>query len=211
MAVATRSALTSVLAPEHRVIVDLIEPGARVLDLGCGEGDLLAALRAEKQVRAEGIEISDTCIASCLSKGIFSVHHGDLDEGLAEYGDEAMDYVVLTNTIQVLHRPVDLLREMLRVGRRGVVSFPNFGHWYVRGQLFFLGRLPKSHRLPYEWYDTPNLRLLTIADFHDLCRRLGLRVLREVDLVTRPDGRCRQVSLLPNLRADTAVFVVEER
>ncbi len=206
--VGTRERL-SPLPPEHRLIVDLIEPGSRVLDLGCGEGDLLKVLQVEKNVRAEGIELSDTCIEACVAKGLFSVHHGDLDTGLADYEDKAVDYVILTNTIQVLHRPLFLIQEMARVGRRCIISFPNFGHWYVRGQLFFLGRLPKSRRLPYEWYDTPNIRLLTIADFHDLCRKLNLRVVHEVALVTRADGHYRRLSFWPNLRADAAVFVIE--
>jgi methionine biosynthesis protein MetW len=197
------------LAPEHRLIVELIEPGSRVLDLGCGEGDLLKALQVEKNARAEGIELADTCIEACVAKGLFNVHHGDLDEGLADYPDQAVDYVILTNTIQVLHHPLFLIQEMARVGRRCIITFPNFGHWYVRGQLFFLGHLPKSRRLPYEWYDTPNIRLLTIADFHDLCRKLNLRVVHQVALVTRAGGRCRRISFWPNLRADAAVFVIE--
>lgn len=202
------AATTRGLPPEHRLIVQLVAPGARVLDLGCGDGDLLKALQTEKQVRAEGVELSEACIQACVAKGLFSVHQGDLDEGLAEYADQSVDYVVLTNTIQVLHRPLLLLREMARVGKQCIVTFPNFGHWPLRGQLFFRGRMPKSHRLPYEWYDTPNIRLLTIHDFRVFCREAGLRVLQEIAL--RTDGsRARPVRFLPNLRADAAVFVVE--
>lgn len=198
------------LAPEHRLIVELVEPGARVLDLGCGEGILLKALQEAKQVRAEGIELSEHCILACVEKGLFNVHHGDLDEGLAEYADHSVDYVILTNTIQVLHRPLFLIREMARVGKRCIISFPNFGHWRIRSQLFFQGRMPKSRRLPYEWYDTPNIRLLTIQDFRDLCRMLGLAVLEEIDLRTQADDRFTRVRFAPNLRADAAVFVVEK-
>jgi len=197
------------LAPEHRLIVDLVEPGTRVLDLGCGEGDLLKALQVEKQARAEGVELSESCIQACVAKGLFSVHHGDLDEGLAEYADKSVDYVILTNTIQVLHRPLLLIREMSRVGKKCIISFPNFGHWPIRLQLFFQGRMPKSRRLPYEWYDTPNIHLLTIRDFRVFCQEAGLRVLREIAISTS-DGRCRQIRLMPNLLADAAVFVVEE-
>ncbi len=197
------------LAPEHRLIVDLIEPGARVLDLGCGEGDLLQALQVEKQVRAEGVELSQQCLQACVEKGLFRVHHGDLDEGLAEYGDGVMDYVLLTNTLQVLHRPRFLLQEMARVGRRCLISFPNFAHWRLRSQLFFLGRMPKSPRLPYEWYDSPNLHLTTLADFRRLCEAIGLKVLHEVALRTPSGQRCLRVTFLPNLLADTAIFVVE--
>jgi len=197
------------LAWEHHLIVDLVEPGSRVLDLGCGEGDLLKALQIEKQVRAEGVELSQACIQACVAKGLFSVHHGDLDVGLAEYGDESMDYVILTNTIQVLHRPLLLIREMARVGKRCIITFPNFGHWPLRAQLFFRGRLPKSRRLPYEWYDTPNIRLLTIRDFRAFCREAGLRVLQEIALRSS-DRSGRRVRLLPNLRADAAIFVIQD-
>ena len=136
------------LTPEHKVIISLIEEGARVMDLGCGEGDLLLALKVLKKVRAEGVELSDACIQACVAKGLFSVHHGDLDEGLADYPDKSLDYVISTNTIQVLHRPLILLREMARVGKRCIVSFPNFAHWPVRWQLFWKGRMPKTERLP---------------------------------------------------------------
>ena len=142
------------LLPEHRVIMDLIAEGSRVLDLGCGEGDLLLALKVRKKVRAEGIELSEACIQACVAKGLFNVQHGDLDEGLANYPDKSIDDVILTNTIQVLHRPLFLIREMARVGKRCIVSFPNFAHWPVRWQLFRHGRMPKTGKLPHEWYET---------------------------------------------------------
>ncbi len=197
------------LAPEHRIIVDLVEPGARVLDLGCGSGDLLKALQVEKRVRAEGVELSQECIQACVEKGLFSVHHGDLDEGLAEYADGAVDYVILTNTIQALHRPSFLIQEMARVGRKCIISFPNFAHWSIRAQLFFRGQMPKSPRLPYEWYDSPNIHLTTLADFRRFCTILRLTVVRELALRTVSEDRCRRISLLPNLLADAAIFVVE--
>lgn len=198
------------LTPEHQLIISLIEEGARVMDLGCGEGDLLLALKVLKKVRAEGIELSDACIQACVAKGLLSVHHGDLDEGLADYPDKSIDYVISTNTIQVLHRPMVLTREMARVGKRCIVSFPNFAHWPVRLQLLLKGRMPKTEKLPYEWYETLNIHLTTITDFRDFCRKAGLRVLREIPLRTSPSGTCTEVRFLPNLLADTAIFILEE-
>ena len=198
------------LTSEHKLIVSLIEEGARVLDLGCGEGDLLLALKVLKGVRAEGIELSDACIQACVARGLFSVQHGDLDEGLADYPDKSVDYVISTNTIQVLHQPMVLIREMARVGKRCIVSFPNFAHWQVRLQLSLKGRMPKTLKLPYEWYETSNIHLTTIADFREFCRKAGLKALREIPLRTSPEGKCSEVSFLPNLWADTAIFILEE-
>lgn len=197
------------LLPEHRVIMDLIAEGSRVLDLGCGEGDLLLALKVLKKVRAEGIELSEACIQSCVAKGLFSVHHGDLDEGLADYPDQSVDDVILTNTIQVLHRPLQLLHEMARVGKRCIVSFPNFAFWQVRWQLGFRGHMPKTGKLPHEWYETQNIHLTTILDFRQFCRKAELNVLQEIPLHTSGSERPGVVRFLPNLRADAAIFVLE--
>jgi len=188
--------------------VDLVEPGSHVLDLGCGSGDLLKALQVEKRVRAEGIDVSEEMIKACVAKGLF-VFHGDLDEGLADFNDQSVDYLIATNTLQVLHRPAFLLREMARVGRRCIVSVPNFAHWRVRSQLFFRGIMPKTPRLPYEWYDSPNIHHTTIKDFRLFCKQNGLKVLKEIDLLTLPDGRCRTVRFLPNLFADYAIFMFQ--
>ena len=197
------------LTPEHKVILALVEPGSRVLDLGCGEGDLLLALKVLKGVRAEGIELSEACIQACVARGLVSVQHGDLDEGLADYPDQSVDYVISTNTIQVLHKPMVLTREMARVGKRCIVSFPNFAHWRVRWQLLRRGRMPKTLKLPYEWYETLNIHLTTLYDFREFCGKAGLKVLRDIPLRTSPDGTYTPVSFLPNLRADSAVFVLE--
>lgn len=198
------------LIPEYRLIIDLIEEGSRVLDLGCGEGDLLLALKVLKKARAEGIELSESCIQACVAKGLFSVNQGNLDEGLAEYPDKSVDYVISTNTIQVLHKPILLIREMARVGRRCIVSFPNFAHWRVRSQLLVKGRMPKTVRLPQEWYETVNIHLTTLADFRSFCRKAEMKVLREIPLRTSASGKCTEVKFLPNLRADAAIFVLED-
>jgi methionine biosynthesis protein MetW len=197
------------LLPEHKVIMDLIAEGSRVLDLGCGDGDLLLALKLTKKVRAEGIEYSEACIQSCVAKGLFNVHHGDLDEGLADYPDKSIDDVILTNTIQVLHRPLLLIREMARVGKRCIVSFPNFAHWPVRWQLFSRGRMPKTGKLPHEWYETLNIHLTTIFDFREFCRKAALNILQEIPLRTSAPGERSLVRFRPNLRADSAIFVLE--
>jgi methionine biosynthesis protein MetW len=197
------------LLPEHQVIIDLVEEGSRVLDLGCGDGDLLLALKVRKKVRPEGIELSEACIQSCVAKGLFSVHHGDLDEGLADYPDKSIDDVILTNTIQVLHQPMLLIREMARVGKRCIVSFPNFAHWPVRWQLFRHGRMPKTGTLPHEWYETTNIHLTTIVDFREFCQKAALKILQEIPLHSSEVGRPAIVRFLPNLRADSAIFVLE--
>lgn len=195
------------LDPEHRAIFELIAPGSRVLDLGCGKGDLLGALMTRKGVLAEGIEIAPECLQACVARGVPNVHQGDLDEGLADYADQSVDYVVLASTLQVLQRPLDLIREMARVGRRCIVGFPNFAHWPVRVQLGLWGRMPVTGRLPYAWHDTPNIHLTTIRDFRELCEYAGLRVLQELALQTH-GKRPHRVRVLPNLRADYAVFLL---
>ena len=196
---------------DFRAIISLVEPHSTVLDLGCGNGDLLGALIEQKQVRGEGIELSEQCIGACVSKGLYNVMHGDLDQGLADYADQSVDYVILTNTIQVLQRPLFLIQEMARVGRKCLISLPNFAHWSARVQLFFGGRMPKTSRLPYEWYDTPNIHLTTSKDFRDFCQVANLDLLAEIPLRTGHDGRCRKVRWLPNLRADAAIFLVQRR
>lgn len=198
------------LAPEHRLIIDLVEENSRVMDLGCGNGDLLKALKVWKNVRAEGIELSEDCIQACVAKGLFNVHHGDLDVGLADYADKSVDYVILTNTIQVLRKPFQLVREMARVGKKCIISFPNFAHWSIRYQLALTGRMPKNPRLPYEWYDSPNIHLTTIADFRDFCKKADLRILKEIPLHTTSEGEYKIVRFIPRLFADAAIFVVED-
>ena len=198
------------LTPENKLILNLIEANARVLDLGCGDGDLFLALKVSKGVRAEGVELSEACIQACVARGLVSVHQGDLDEGLADYPDKSVDYVISTNTIQALHRPLVLIREMARVGKRCIVSFPNFAHWRVRLQLLLKGRMPKTLKLPHEWYETLNIHHTTLHDFRDFCRKAGLNVLREIPLRSSAPGTYTEVGFLPNLRADAAIFILED-
>lgn len=194
---------------DYRHIIELVQPGSNVLDLGCGGGELLAALIRERNVRAQGIELSEACLQQCVARGLTNIVHGDLDEGLADYADQSVDYVILTNTLQVLHRPLELIREVARVGKQAIVSVPNFAHWTARAQLFFGGRMPKTGRLPYEWYDTPNIHLTTLKDFRDFVRVAGLRIVREIPLRTDAAGVCHPVSWLRDVRADAGIFLLE--
>lgn len=197
------------LRPEFHYVIDLVEPGSSALDLGCGEGQLMKALQEKKRARVQGIELSDVAVQACVEKGLF-VYHGDLDEGLADFNDHSVDYVILTSTIQVLQRPDLLIIEAARVGKKCIISVPNFGHWRVRFQLMFEGVMPKTSHLPYEWYDTPNIHLTTINDFKRFCREHHLGILAETDLVMR-EHDCKRVELLPNFFADYSIFVLEQR
>jgi len=203
-------ALESVLRerPEFRHIIDVVEPGSSVLDLGCGEGNLLRALQVTKHARVQGIEVSDKAIQECVAKGLF-VYHGDLNEGLADFNDKSVDYVILTNVIQVLHRPDYLIGEAARVGRNCIISIPNFGHWRVRFQLALYGSMPKTRSLPYEWYDSPNIHLTTIQDFKTFCDSHKLEIVRMMGFILG-EGKCKRVHLHPNFLADYAIFVIRK-
>lgn len=191
-------------ASHYDVIVDLIEPGSRVLDLGCGDGALLRRLMETRGVTGTGVEIDTDAIVRCIEAGI-DVLHSDLDQGLAQFADGSHDFVVLNMTLQVTHRSDLVLREALRVGRRVIVTIPNFAHWRHRVQLFFRGRTPMTRTLPFPWYETPNIRVLTIKDFRRLCRKLRGAIERELYLAA---GRPCLTLGWPNLLAPEALFVV---
>jgi methionine biosynthesis protein MetW len=154
------------------MIADMVEPGSRVLDVGCGDGALLEMLAARKGVDARGIELSREGVANCVARGL-AVIQGDADTDLRDYPDDGFDYVILSQTLQATRQPRRVLEQMLRVGRRAIVSFPNFGHWRVRRDLLFKGRMPVTENLPDAWYETPNIHFCTIHDFHDLVRDVG--------------------------------------
>jgi methionine biosynthesis protein MetW len=157
------------------LIAGLIAPGSRVLDVGCGDGDLLARLQAERKVDGRGVELSQRGVNHCVERGL-SVIQGDADTDLVFYPDNGFDYVVLSQTLQATRNPKLVLDELLRIGKHAIVSFPNFGHWRVRLGLMFLGRMPVTRDLPHSWYDTPNIHFCTIRDFVALCDELGARV-----------------------------------
>ena len=162
---------------DHLVMLNLVEPGSRVLDVGCGDGSLLALLRDRRGVDGRGIELSREGVNACLAHGL-PVIQGDADTDLAAYPDDAFDYVILSQTIQATRQPKAVLEHLLRIGRHAIVSFPNFGHWRVRSELMLRGRMPVTDTLPDPWYETPNIHHCTIRDFVGLCRLVGARIER---------------------------------
>jgi methionine biosynthesis protein MetW len=188
--------------PDFHIIGEIVQPKTRVLDLGCGEGEMLAWLVENKGVLARGVEIAPAAVRKAIARGV-SVFQGDIDEGLADYPDKAFDYVILSQTLQETMSPLQVLREMLRVGRRAIISFPNFGHWSVRASMLFTGQAPKTKLFPYDWYNSPNIHFLSINDFEDLCREQGFPIERRYFL-----AGSKQISLFPNLLGQTAVFLL---
>ena len=187
--------------PDLEAIAQWVKPGSRVLDLGCGDGSLLKHLWDKHQAHGYGVEIDDAEVLASMRNDV-NVLQLDLESGLALFQDASFDYVILSETLQTIHRIEQLTREMLRVGREAIVSFPNFGHWRDRLQVL-RGRMPVSEELPHQWYDTPNVHLCTLVDFEDLCARLGARILERAVL-----HRGRPVRLLPNLLGSIAVYRV---
>ncbi|HTX69729.1 MAG TPA: methionine biosynthesis protein MetW [Thermoleophilia bacterium] len=191
---------------DYKLIEDLVPDGATVLDLACGDGELLGELIAGKHVRGSGVEIDHAAVEKCIARGL-SVFHGDLDAGLADFSDQSHDVVILSLSLQQLRRPRMIVREMVRVGRLAIVSFPNFAHWVPRAQLFLGGRMPVSRDLPYQWWDTPNIHLCTIRDFRKLCREEGLCVEHELYLTSVDKDPPARLAA-PNLLARVAIFAV---
>lgn len=190
------------------VIAGLIRPGAKVLDVGCGDGELLALLQGSKDVDGRGVEISQRGVNQCVARGL-SVIQGDADSDLAFYPDKAFDYVVLSQTLQATRNPKTVLTELLRIGEHAIVSFPNFGHWRVRLSLFVNGRMPVTRDLPHSWYDTPNIHFCTIRDFVELCKEVGAKVESAAAL----DGNGQKIGVsLPwwfwNFFGQQAVFLL---
>ena len=193
---------------DFREIARLVRPGARVLDVGCGEGDLLDLLRREKQVDARGLEISAAGVGACLARGL-SVMQGDADRDLAEFAPDAFDYAILSQTLQAVRRPREVLADLMRLAERAIVSFPNFGYWRVRLSLLARGRMPETRVLPTPWWASANIHLCTLRDFTELCADLGLRIEAAAALsegrAARPVDPERE---LENWRAESALFLL---
>jgi len=187
---------------DYAMMAELVEPGSRVLDLGCGEGELLAWLKAIKNVRAQGVEIDPNKVRRAIARGV-SAYQSDIEQGLADYPDSAFDFIILSQTLQEMRYPLRVLREMLRVGRHVIVAFPNFGHWTTRLAHLFSGRSPRTELFPYDWYESPNLHFLTIYDFVLLCRAENWIIERQIFL-----RRDREIKCLPNLFAEVGVFSI---
>ena len=190
------------IRPDHQVIFDMIEPGSRVLDLGCGTGDLLHLLAENKAARVQGIELDERAIYECVRKGL-SVCQSAIESGLAEYPDNSFDYVILNQSLQEIKKVSFLLREALRVGEKIIVGFPNFASLHARLCLFFGGKAPMTPSLPNRWHDTPNVRFLSISDFRDFCAEKGFVVEKAYFL----NGR-KTITFWPNLRALNSIFLL---
>ena len=187
---------------DHRIIYSIIEPDSRVLDLGCGEGDLLYPLVRDKHIRAQGIELNDKAIQECVKKGL-SVFQDDIENSLREYPDHSFDYVILNQSMQEVKKVDSVIQDAMRIGNKVIVGFPNFAYIKSRLMLFFRGKSPITGSLPYLWFDTPNVRFLSITDFKNFCEEKNIRIVEAHYL-----GEKEVVHICPNLLAMNAIFVL---
>ncbi|AKG52705.1 methionine biosynthesis protein MetW [Dehalogenimonas sp. WBC-2] len=189
---------------DHEIIAGLISSGSNVLDLGCGEGELMVYLAERRLVKARGVEIAEHAIYRCVGRGL-SVSHQDIDNGLSEYGDKSFDYVILNQCLQQVKLPQTVLAEAVRVGKKAIVGVSNFAHISARWQLGFEGRAPVTPALPFQWYESPNLHFLSLSDFHNYCQDHGVMIEKALYL-----NRELKVRLLPNVLAQTGIFLISK-
>lgn len=189
---------------DYQLIVDLVEEKSKVLDLGCGTGDLLSLLINRKKVRGTGIEIDEQAIYKCIERGL-TVSHGDIDSGLLDYSSKRFDYVILNESLQEVLNPEKVILEALRVGKKVIVGIPNFCHFTARVQVFFRGQVPITSELPYQWYNTPNLRFLSLKDFMNFCRAKNITI----DVIKAIDQK-KEIKSFPNLFAHTGIFLLHK-
>lgn len=198
---------TKGLRLNYNIITELIDKEAKILDLGCGDGSLLKQLIDEKNVHGIGVEIDQNLAISAIEKGL-SIIQGNIDEGLKEFTDKEYDWVILNQTVQSTDKPDYVIEEMLRVGKKVVVSFPNFAYWKVRFYLFFKGKMPKSKILPFEWFNTPNIHLLTINDFYEFCKKRNINILQSVYMTRAKVRRGMLIRAISNFFTEEVIFVI---
>ena len=189
-----------------QIIASWIGPHSRVLDLGCGEGDLLLYLKKHKNVVGTGIEHDEAKVAQCIEKGV-SVLQGDINEEVLDYPVDTFDYVILSQTLQQVYEPAALIASILKIGKKAVVSFPNFSHWLVRLQLLLSGYAPVTRQLPYQWYDTPNIRVITLHDFRRFSQTVGFSILKQAAISVQ-SRKGKTIAFLPNLRATFGIYLI---
>lgn len=193
-----------------QIIASWINPQSRVIDLGCGKGDLLDYLRKNKQVKVAGIERHEDEVAICIAKGL-PVLQGDINEEVCDYPDQTFDYVILSQTLQQVYNPEKLINELLRIGKKVIVSFPNFSNWSIRMQVLLTGLAPKNKQLPHEWFNTPNIRVITIKDFRKFAKDHGMKICKEVSINTHHEDRQgKTIRFFRNLRATYGIFMIEK-
>jgi len=202
MAMGSMTEQSSATKLEYRLILKMAGENSSVLDLGCGDGSLLALLAREKKARVQGVELDEKAIYECVGKGL-SVFHGDIDSGLPDYPDKSFDYVILNQSLQQVKNPDRVLSEALRVGREVIVGTPNFAYIKARFDLAVRGKAPITSSLPYEWYNTPNTHFLSISDFIEYCRKRSIKIKRQAFVTGR-----RQIRIMPNLFADIGIFLI---
>jgi methionine biosynthesis protein MetW len=198
--------MEAVMRLDLRLAERWIKPQSRVLDLGCGDGELLAHLRDKFDTKGYGLEIDEEKINDCVARGV-NVIQQNLNKGLSNFGDNSFDSVIMTQALQAVEKPDQLLNDMLRVGKQAIITFPNFAHWKTRSYLFFKGQMPVSEALPYSWYDTPNIHLCTFRDFEALCQKLDIKILNRLAVDDDQQGSFL-MKYLPNLMGEVAIYRV---